>query len=91
LIFKTKRLFRSVLLVSMGCKHHQSEFSRQTKTPQCEHYGVFLFGLGGVQARHYDRHNYMAEKRSTLEMWSPHQEALEKGRAREVIPMRQYR
>ena len=48
-------------------------------------------GLGGVQARHYDRHNYMAEKRSTLEMWSRHLEALENGRAREVIPMRQYR
>ena len=27
-------------------------------------------GLGGVQARHYDRHNYMAEKRSTLEAWN---------------------
>ncbi len=48
-------------------------------------------GLGGVQARHYDRHNYMAEKRSALERWSRHLEALENGRARDVIPMRQYR
>ena len=26
-------------------------------------------GLGGVQARHYDRHNYMEEKRDALEKW----------------------
>lgn len=29
-------------------------------------------GLGGVQDRHYDRHEYMAEKRSTLEVWAAH-------------------
>ena len=27
-------------------------------------------GLGGVQARHYDRHEYMAEKRAALIKWS---------------------
>lgn len=27
-------------------------------------------GLGGIQVRHYDRHDYMAEKRSALEKWS---------------------
>lgn len=27
-------------------------------------------GLGGIQARHYDRHDYMAEKRAALELWS---------------------
>jgi len=27
-------------------------------------------GLGGIQARHYDRYDYMAEKRSALLMWS---------------------
>ena len=26
-------------------------------------------GLGGVQARHYDRHDYMPEKRAALAMW----------------------
>ncbi|AMO93995.1 phage integrase family protein [Collimonas fungivorans] len=26
-------------------------------------------GLGGVQNRHYDRHNYMTEKRHTLDTW----------------------
>jgi hypothetical protein len=26
-------------------------------------------GLGGVQARHYDRHDYMPEKRAALEAW----------------------
>jgi integrase len=27
-------------------------------------------GLGGIQARHYDRHDYMPEKRAALEQWS---------------------
>jgi integrase len=48
-------------------------------------------GLGGVQARHYDRHNYMAEKRSTLETWSRQLEALVNGKVGEVVPLRQYR
>jgi len=26
-------------------------------------------GLGGIQARHYDRHDYMQEKRSALARW----------------------
>jgi integrase len=26
-------------------------------------------GLGGIQARHYDRHDYMPEKRTALELW----------------------
>jgi integrase len=48
-------------------------------------------GLGGVQARHYDRHHYMAEKRATLETWNRYLQALVKGRAGEVIPISQYR
>jgi hypothetical protein len=27
-------------------------------------------GLGSIQARHYDRHDYMPEKRAALELWS---------------------
>ena len=46
-------------------------------------------GLSGVQARHYDRHNYMAEKRSKLEAWNQHLEALVSGRAGDIIPLRQ--
>jgi len=48
-------------------------------------------GLGGVQARHYDRHNYMAEKRSTLETWNQHLQALVGGRVGDVIPILKYR
>ena len=29
-----------------------------------------LYGLGGIQARHYDRHDYMPERRAALEQWS---------------------
>jgi len=27
-------------------------------------------GLGGIQARHYDRHDYMPEKRAALALWT---------------------
>lgn len=33
-------------------------------------------GLGGVQDRHYDRHDYMTEKRRALEAWNTRIEAL---------------
>jgi hypothetical protein len=29
-------------------------------------------GLGDVQYRHYDRHDYMAEKKQALELWARH-------------------
>jgi integrase len=48
-------------------------------------------GLGGIQARHYDRHNYMEEKRTTLAAWNQHLQALAAEKVGEVIPMRQYR
>jgi hypothetical protein len=48
-------------------------------------------GLGGVQARHYDRHSYMVEKRTTLEAWNQHLHAIVSGRAGDVIPIRQFR
>ena len=48
-------------------------------------------GLGGVQARHYDRHNYMDEKRDALEKWNRYLERLVTVKTREVIPLHQYR
>ena len=33
-------------------------------------------GLGGVQARHYDQHDYMTEKRNALQAWADHLHAL---------------
>jgi integrase len=48
-------------------------------------------GLGGVQARHYDRHSYMAEKRTTLESWNRHLQALLSGRVGGVIQIRNYK
>jgi hypothetical protein len=33
-------------------------------------------GLGGVQGRHYDKHEYMDEKREALERWAAHLEEL---------------
>ena len=31
---------------------------------------IDLHGLGGVQNRHYDRHDYALEKRQALERWA---------------------
>jgi integrase len=36
-------------------------------------------GLGGVQQRHYDRHEYMAEKRAALVAWEAKLEAIRTG------------
>lgn len=33
-------------------------------------------GLGGVQGRHYDQHEYMDEKRNALQAWATHLQAL---------------
>lgn len=35
--------------------------------------------LGGIQARHYDRHNYLDEKRDALERWARHLAGAESG------------
>jgi integrase len=45
-------------------------------------------GLGGVQQRHYDRHDYLGEKRQALELWARHLERLKSGKAADVMPMR---
>jgi len=45
-------------------------------------------GLGGVQTRHYDRHDYMAEKRQTLKTWGRHLERLKMGTTANVVPIR---
>jgi integrase len=46
-------------------------------------------GLGGVQQRHYDRHEYALEKRETLERWQRHLDAVVAGAsAAKVVPIR---
>jgi integrase len=44
-------------------------------------------GLGGVQKRHYDRHEYALEKRSALELWVAHLERLRAGKTASVVPI----
>jgi hypothetical protein len=38
-------------------------------------------GLGGVQKRHYDQHDYLEEKRAALQLWVTHLIALKAGTA----------
>jgi integrase len=46
-------------------------------------------GLGGVQQRHYDRHDYRAEKAAALARWEQHVRGIREGRtgAGTVVPM----
>jgi integrase len=44
-------------------------------------------GLGGVQARHYDRHEYALEKRQALEKWVRHLERLRAGKTADVVKL----
>lgn len=45
-------------------------------------------GLGGIQDRHYDMHEYMLEKRATLEKWGRHLDALAAGKTAKVTQIR---
>ena len=44
-------------------------------------------GLGGVQQRHYDRHDYMLEKRQALAKWARHLKRLQEGAGGEVVKL----
>ena len=44
-------------------------------------------GLSGVQHRHYDRHDYMLEKRQALERWVRHLATLKSGKKAGVVPL----
>lgn len=46
-------------------------------------------GLGGVQNRHYDRHDYAPEKKRTLDLWSAHLKSLKErnGQQSNVVPL----
>lgn len=44
-------------------------------------------GLGGIQHRHYDRHDYASEKRRALELWRSHLKGLTAGKRDNVVPL----
>jgi integrase len=46
-------------------------------------------GLGGVQQRHYDRHEYLLEKRQALELWQRQLDRIAAGKTADVVPMRE--
>ena len=50
---------------------------------------ILSHGLGGVQARHYDMHDYADEKRNALEAWGARLAAIATGEASgNVVPLR---
>lgn len=44
-------------------------------------------GLGGVQQRHYDRHDYALEKYQALQRWVQHLADLKAGKVAQVVPL----
>lgn len=44
-------------------------------------------GLGGVQTRHYDRHDYADEKRQALAKWQRHLERIKAGEPAKVVSL----
>ena len=46
-------------------------------------------GLGGVQNRYYDRHDYAPEKKRTLDLWAAHLKSLKEGNGQQsnVVPL----
>ena len=49
-------------------------------------------GLGGIQAKHYDRHSYASEKANALAAWEERLRAIVKNKtpkAANVVPLRQ--
>lgn len=48
-------------------------------------------GLGGVQARHYDRHDYALEKHAAVELWVSHLDRLKAGEVASVTSISQGR
>jgi integrase len=41
-------------------------------------------GLGGIQMRHHDRHDYVLEKQQALQKWARHLAALKAGRTADI-------
>lgn len=48
---------------------------------------ILSHGLGGVQKRHYDFHDYALEMRAALEKWQRHLDALAAGKSAKVLPI----
>ncbi len=48
-------------------------------------------GLGGIQMRYYDRHDYALEKRAAVELWAGHLDRLKAGEVASVTSIGQRR
>ena len=46
-------------------------------------------GLSGVQQRHYNRHEYMLEKRAALEKWGRQLDRIATGKPAKVVQLRE--
>jgi integrase len=59
------------------------------KVPSDVRAQLLSHGLGGVQNRHYDHHDYMLEKKQALERWARHLIKLEAGEKADVLGLRE--
>ena len=58
------------------------------KVPSDVRAQLLSHGLGGVQNRHYDRHDYALEKKQALERWARHLTKLMAGEKANVVELR---
>ncbi|SCZ52877.1 tyrosine-type recombinase/integrase [Thiohalomonas denitrificans] len=76
-VSKFVRLLSAEIVTANGSEPFNLQDLRRTTETQLARMGISSdlraqiqsHGLGGVQARHYDRHDYMKEKRVALEGW----------------------
>lgn len=74
------------IVESIGCEKFDLRDIRRTAETAFAAMGVSQeiraqiqsHGITGVQAKHYDRHSYLAEKRTALESWEAHLSKLQK-------------
>ncbi|MEY2340591.1 tyrosine-type recombinase/integrase [Acidithiobacillus sp. IBUN Pt1247-S3] len=77
----------SKLVLEIGKRAYQLKDVRRTAETELAAIGVskdiraqiLSHELGGIQARHYDRHSYLPEKTDALEKWARHLDGIERG------------
>lgn len=94
-----KRVFS--ICQAMGCESFDLRDIRRTCETMLAGMGVskdvraqlLSHGLSGVQAAHYDRYEYIAEKRNALESWERRLDDIAKGKSSDsnVLPMKRKR
>ena len=83
------------IVAELGCAPFNLRDVRRTVETELARLGVsrdtraqlLSHGVSGIQAQHYDRHQYLPEKRAALETWERHLARLIDGTEAKVVPL----